>query len=128
MSRHAGRLDLRDHDVFETCVRHKATSFRALHLFLRGCERRLVNPVNRLSDTPSRRPVEVWPDIGAAMIAHYAYHARLQLIVGDLIMKFARIEGCIVVAARIGAVDEQLRLFAGALILPPPSPSRFSDQ
>jgi hypothetical protein len=45
MSRHVERLDLRDHDGFERCVRHKATSFRALHLFLRGCERQSVNPV-----------------------------------------------------------------------------------
>jgi hypothetical protein len=62
------------------------------------------------------------------MIAHCAERARLQLTAGDLIRKFARIEDCIVVTARVGAVDEQLRLFAGALILPPPSPSRFSDQ
>ena len=49
MSRHLERLDLRDHDGFERCVRHKATSFRALHLFLRGCERQLVNPVIALA-------------------------------------------------------------------------------
>lgn len=49
MSRHVERLDLRDHDGFETCVRHKATSFRALHLFLKGCERQLVNPVIALA-------------------------------------------------------------------------------
>jgi hypothetical protein len=52
MSRHAGRLDLRDHDGFETCVRHKATSFRALHLFLRDCERQLVHPVIALAIAP----------------------------------------------------------------------------
>jgi hypothetical protein len=34
MSRHAERLDLRDHDRFESCVGYKATSFCALHLFL----------------------------------------------------------------------------------------------
>jgi hypothetical protein len=45
MSRHVERLDLRDHDGFERCVGYKATSFRALHLFLRGCERQLLNPV-----------------------------------------------------------------------------------
>jgi hypothetical protein len=45
MSRHVERLDLRDHDGFERCVRHKATSFRVLHLDLRGCEQQLVNPV-----------------------------------------------------------------------------------
>ena len=49
MSRHVGRLDLRDHDGFERCVGYKATSFRALHLFLRGCERQLVNPVIALA-------------------------------------------------------------------------------
>jgi hypothetical protein len=43
------RLDLRDHDGFERCVRHKATLFRALHLFLKGCERQLVNPVIALA-------------------------------------------------------------------------------
>jgi hypothetical protein len=39
------RLELRDHDGFEKRVGYKATSFRALHHFLRGCERQLVNPV-----------------------------------------------------------------------------------
>jgi hypothetical protein len=43
------RLDLRGHGGFERNVRHKATSFRALHLFLRGCERQLVNPVIALA-------------------------------------------------------------------------------
>jgi hypothetical protein len=49
MSRHVERLDLRDHDGFKRCVPHKATSFRALHLFLKGCERQLVNPVIALA-------------------------------------------------------------------------------
>ena len=49
MSRHLERLDLRDHDVFEMCVGYKATSFRALQFFLRGCERQLVNPVIALA-------------------------------------------------------------------------------
>jgi hypothetical protein len=45
MSRNVKRLDLRDHDGFERWVHHSATSFRALHLILRGCERQSVNPV-----------------------------------------------------------------------------------
>jgi hypothetical protein len=49
LSRHEERLELRDHDGFERCVRYKATSFLALHLFLRGCERQLVNPVIALA-------------------------------------------------------------------------------
>ena len=49
MSRHVERLDLRDHDGFEKRVGYKATSFRALHHFLRGCERQLVNPVIALA-------------------------------------------------------------------------------
>ena len=47
MSRHVERLDLHD-DGFERCV-YEATSFRALHLFLRGCERQLINPVIALA-------------------------------------------------------------------------------
>jgi hypothetical protein len=31
-------------EVVAHVLRHKATSFRALHLFLRGCERQLVTP------------------------------------------------------------------------------------
>jgi hypothetical protein len=49
MSRHVERLDLRDRDGFEKCVGYKATSCRALHLFLRSCERQLVNPVIALA-------------------------------------------------------------------------------
>jgi hypothetical protein len=49
MSRHVERLDLRDDDGFERCAPHKATSFRALHLVLRGCERQLINPVIALA-------------------------------------------------------------------------------
>jgi len=52
MSRYVERLDLHNHDGFERCVRRKATSFRALHLFLRGCSLRgceLVNPIIALA-------------------------------------------------------------------------------
>ena len=49
MSRDVDRLDLCDHDCFERCVGYKATSFRALHFFLSGCERQLVNHVIALA-------------------------------------------------------------------------------
>jgi hypothetical protein len=39
--------------------------------------------------------------VGAAMIAYRADHARLQVIVGDLIWKFARIQDGVVMAARV---------------------------
>jgi hypothetical protein len=82
MSRHVERLDLRDHDGFERCVGYKATAFRALHLFLRGCERQLVNPVIALAIA---HPAEVRADVRTALAASGAGEAPFDVEQPDVV-------------------------------------------
>jgi hypothetical protein len=54
--------------------------------------------------------------VRAAMIAHCADHAELQIIEGDLVRQVARVENGVVMTTRTRAVDENFGVSEGPLL------------
>jgi hypothetical protein len=55
-------------------------------------------------------------NVRAAMIAHRADHAKLQLIEGHFVGQVARVKDRVVMAARVRAIDENLVVSEGPLV------------